>query len=126
MKKIISLVLFLLSFGFLLGYLFYTKNSYDYNIAQFIGYLFYWSVAFFVVSLFAFMLDYKKYKIWLRITLIYVFISILIAYKTGSGSQAIVNFDGKLLTWIFVCFYSFISIIYFIVQFIKSRNNNIR
>ncbi|OGI90690.1 hypothetical protein A3A95_02280 [Candidatus Nomurabacteria bacterium RIFCSPLOWO2_01_FULL_39_18] len=121
MKKIISFSLLLLSVGIFLGYSSYTKGPFDYNTAQFIGYLFYWGVVLFIVSLFAFVLDTKKYKIYSLITLVYVLISILLAYETGGGSGAIVSFDGKDLTLFFAGLYSFISIIYFIVQLFKNR-----
>lgn len=124
MRKIISLILFLFSVGIFLGYSFYTKGSFDYNIAQFLGYLFYWSVALFIFSLFSLILENKKYKIWSLFTLIYVLISISIAYKTGDGSSAIVSFDGKLLTWFFICIYSLTSIIYFMFQFFKKNKSN--
>jgi hypothetical protein len=124
MKKIISLLLLLLSVGIFFWYSFYIKKSFDYQIAQFIGYLFYWSVTLFIVSLFALVLNKKKYKIWLLATLVYVFISILIAYETGDGNGAIISFDGKDLTWFFVGLYSFISIIYFIVQFFKNKKQS--
>ena len=125
MKKIISLLLLVLS-----GVIFYWYSSYtrqwpfDYHVAQFVGYLLYWSVALFVVSLFAFMLDNKKYKIWLLVTVVYVALSILFSYETGDGNNAIVSFDGKDLTWIFTSLYSLISIIYFIVQFFKNRKQS--
>lgn len=121
MKKIISLLLLVLSIGIFFWYSSYTKGPFDYHVAQFVGYLFYWSVTLFFVSLFAFVIDGIKYKKWLLITGIYVLISILIAYETGDGSGAIISFDGKDLTWFFAGLYSFISVVYFIVQFFKNR-----
>ncbi|OGI86452.1 hypothetical protein A3A05_02780 [Candidatus Nomurabacteria bacterium RIFCSPLOWO2_01_FULL_41_12] len=124
MKKIITLLLLVLSVGVFLGYSSYTKESFDYNIAQFIGYLFYWCVALFVVSIFALSIDQKKYKKWMLVSGIYVLISILIAYATGDGNGAIISFDGKDLTLFFAGLYSIISIIYFIVQFFKNRKQS--
>lgn len=124
MKKIISLVLLLLSVGIFFWYSSYTKGPFDYHVAQFVGYLFYWSVALFVVSLFALTLNGKKYKIWLLATGVCVIASVLIAWGTGDGNGAIISFDGKDLTWFFAGFYSLVCIIYFIVQFIKRKNDN--
>src|SRR3989344_5646499 len=117
MKKIVSLILLVLSVGIFSLYSFYTKESFDYHTAQFIGYLFYWVATIFLVSLFASVLDNKKYKIWLLITLIYVLLSVFIAYTTGDGNGAIISFDGKDLTWFTAGLYSLISIIYFLIQF---------
>jgi hypothetical protein len=126
MRKIISLMLFLLSGGIYLWYSFYTNGYFDYHMAQFIGYIFYWVSALFIVSLFTYALNKIKYKIWLLFTAIYVLISILVAYTTGDGTDAIINLDGKLLTLIFICIYFFISAIYFIFQFQrKNESNNI-
>ena len=124
MKKIISLLSLVLSVGIFFWYSSYTKGPFDYHVAQFVGYLFYWSVALFLVSLFAFILDTKKYKIWLLLTAIYMAISILIAWGTGDGNGAIVSFDGKDLTWVFAGLYSFVCIVYFIVQFIKTKKQS--
>ena len=121
MKKKISLLLFVLSVVIFLVYLVYTKGSFDYHIAQFLGYLFYWSIDLFILSLFALILDNKKYKIWLSITSVYFFISVILAYSVGDGNGAIISFDGKDLTWILSGLYSFISVIYFIIQYFKKK-----
>src|SRR3989344_5904650 len=118
-KKITSFGFLFLSVGIFFLYSFYTKESFNYHIAQFIGYLFYWSVTIFVVSLFAFLINDKIYRSWLLFTVLYVFLSLLIAYGVGDGSSAIVSFDGKDITWFLAGLYSFISIIYFAVQYFK-------
>ena len=74
-----------------------------------------------ILSLLTFKLDTKKYRIWLIISLVLSAISIFFAYAAGDGNGAIVDIDGELITWFFVGLYSFISIIYFIVQFFKNR-----
>ena len=125
MKKIISLILFLVSIGIFYWYMSYTKQwPFDYHLAQFVEYLLYWSVTLFVISLFALTLNRTKYKIWLLITLIYLLFSVLIAYQVGDGSGILIVFDGKLLTWIFAGLYSFVSIVYFIVQFFKNKKKS--
>jgi hypothetical protein len=125
MKKIISLLLLLISVGIFCWYSSYTKQwPFDYHIAQFVGYFLYWSIALFFVSLFAFVLNNKKYKIWLLITSVYVFLSILIAYMVGDGNSAIISFDGKDLIWIFIGLYSFVSIIFFIILLFKNKKQS--
>ena len=122
MKKKVSLLLLALSIVVYIGYSYYTVGSFDYNFAQFIGYIFYWCVTLFIVSLMAFTVDSRRYKTLSLITLVYVFISILIAYETGDGGSGIVSFYGKDLFLFFAGLYLFISIIYFIVQYFKNRS----
>ena len=124
MKKTISFFLFILSAGIFWGYSSYTNGQFDYQVAQFIGYIFYWSVALFIISLFAWILNNKKYKIFSLISLVYILLAVLLAYEAGDGNGAIVSFDGKDLTIIFAGLYSFVSIIYFIVQFFKNRKSS--
>ena len=119
MKKIISIIFLFLTVGIFLGYSSYTKTSFDYDFSQFIGYLFYWSLDIFLVSLVALSLNKKQYKLWSLFTTISALLSIVIAYKIGGGNSGIVSFDGKDATWFFAGLYSFASIIYFIVQYLK-------
>ena len=121
MKKIAPFGFLVLSIGIFLGYSSYIQGPFDYHVAQFIGYLFYWSAALFIVSLFATILDTRKYKTWLLVTSIYVLISILIAWGTGDGNGAIISFDGKDLTWFFAGLYSIVSIVYFIAHYFERR-----
>src|SRR3989344_9408750 len=109
MKKIISLILLLLSVGLFFWLSSYIKWPFNYHVAEFIGYLFYLSVVLFVVSLFAFTVDNKKYKRWLLTTLIYVIVSIFFAYATGDGNGTILSFDGEMVTWFFAGLYSLVS-----------------
>jgi hypothetical protein len=121
MKKLVSSVTFISSIVLFLWVSNYTKSSFDYDTAQFVGYIFYWCVTLFLVSLCAMILEYKKYKIWLLLSGLYVFLTIIFAYIAGNGNGMILSFDGKLLTWLFAGMYASISLIYFIVQFVKSR-----
>ena len=127
MKKKTSLVLLFLSILLFSTLYVYTETnlinqgSYNYHTGDFIGYVFLWSFALLILSLLTFKLDTKKYRIWLIISLVLSAISIFFAYAAGDGNGAIVDIDGELITWFFVGLYSFISIIYFIVQFFKNR-----
>ena len=116
-----SVLLFLCLYIYTETNLFNSGGYFNYHISNFLGYLFYWSITLFVISLFALSLDQKKYKMWGLFTFIYVLISILIAYGVGDGNGAIVSFDGKDLTWFFAGLYSLASIIYFAVQHFRKR-----
>ncbi len=125
MKKIISLSLFILSLAIFFWLSSYTNEwPFNYHVSEFVSYLFYWSSVLFIVSLLALTLNQKKYKIWLFVTIIYIAISVLIAWATGDGNGAIVSFDGELTTWFLIGLYSLISIIYFIAQFFKENKSN--
>jgi hypothetical protein len=117
MKKITSLSVLVLS-AILFGWLKYygESPSYNYHIAYVFEYLFYWIVAIFILSLFAFLLNNAKYKIWFIITMTFMFLSIILAYSVD-GNDAL--FSGDYINLWLISLYSFISIIYFIVQFVK-------
>jgi hypothetical protein len=122
MKKIFSIGFFVMGIVILSIYYIYISNpQFNYLTAQFIAYLFYWSVAVFIVSLFALVIDKIKYKKWLLITLVYVLISLIFGYKVGDGNGGIIDIDGQSLTFLLAGFYSFISIIYFLIHFFKNR-----
>lgn len=125
MKKLVSLILFFLSVGVFFLYSFYTKNSsFDYNLAQFLGYVFFWSTTLLLISLFAFVLNIKKYKSWVLASLLYIVIALLIASAIGNGSSGIISLDGKDLTWFFMGVYLIISIIYLSIQFLKNKRSS--
>src|ERR1035437_758562 len=124
MKKITSLsmlIIFILLFVFLKYYA--GLQSYNYYVAYFLEYLFYWSAALFLLSLFAFVLSNIKYKIWFSITILFMVISILFASSISDNDMF---FSGQyVILWI-ISLYSLVSVIYFIVQFFKNKykNNN--
>jgi hypothetical protein len=124
MKKITSLsmlIIFILLFVFLKYYA--GLQSYNYHVAYFLEYLFYWSAALFLLSLFAFVLSNIKYKIWFSITILFMVISILFASSISDNDMF---FSGQyVILWI-ISLYSLVSVIYFIVQFFKNKykNNN--
>jgi hypothetical protein len=123
MKKLIPLLFLGSSIIVFVYYSNYTKGSFNYHVAQFIGYIFYWSVALFIGSLAAFVIDQKKYKTWLLSTIIYVLFSIFIAYMAGDGGGGIVSFDGKDLTLILAGLYLLFSIFYSMTQFFKTKKS---
>ena len=119
MKKIISLSILVMSALLFMWLKYYSELlSYNYHIAYVVEYFFYWSVALFVLSLFAFMLNNIKYKIWFLITIPFIILSILFAYSIDGHD---IFFSGQYVILWLISLYSFISIIYFIVQFFKNK-----
>lgn len=122
MKKIYSLSALLVSVILFMWLYYYDKSfSYNYHVANVIEYFFYWSTALFVLSLLAFVLNNTKYKIWFFVTIPCAILSVLIAYDIDGHD---IFFNGEYITFWLISFYSFISIIYFIVQFLKNKKNN--
>ena len=131
MKQRTSSVFLFLSILLFLAIYTYTETSlinkdgyFNYHISDFMGYLFFWSFTLLILSLLAFKLDINKYKIWLIISLVVSTISIFLASVTGDGGGAIVSFGGEDLTWFFAGLYSFVCIVYFIVQFLKNKKQS--
>ncbi|MEQ1500438.1 MAG: hypothetical protein ABL917_03660, partial [Parcubacteria group bacterium] len=102
----------------------YTSHSFNYDVGQILSYLIYWTICVFIISIFALILDDRKYKNWVILTIIYFLFSVITAVATSDDSSSILSFDGKDLTLILLSFYSFVSTIYFIFSFIKNRNTN--
>lgn len=123
MKKIISLILFIFASLSMVYTFSYENWPYDYHIANLLEYLSLWLFVMSILSLFSFVLDDKKHKKWVLMTLIFFISSVLLAYKIGDGTGGIVSIDGELITWFLVGLYSLISIIYFITQFFKNKYN---
>jgi len=119
MKKIVSLFSLFLSI-FIFAWLRYYGESavYNYHVAYVVEYLFYWGVVVFILSLFAFMLNNAKYKVWFFITILFMVISILFTYSVDEND---VLFSGQYVILLLIGLYSFVSIIYFLVQFLKNK-----
>jgi len=125
MKKIFSAITFVLSCVLIFVISYYPQWPTDYRNAELLGYVFWWLVTMFILSLFSFILETKKYKIWLSITLLFSILSVCWAYRIGDGSGSLISFDGEMTTWLLIGLYSIISIIYFIIQFFKKRKKTI-
>jgi len=122
MKKYISIVSFVLAVGIFFWLSNYMESlSFNYHVAQFVGYIFYWSVSVFIVNLFAFTLNNEKYKLWIGASFSFICISIFLAYYAGDGRGTIVDFDGKDLTWILAALYTFLSFGYISRQYFKKK-----
>ena len=81
-----------------------------------------WFVLLTVMSVFALVLNDQKHKFWLKFTGVSFLISMFFVWISPETARGIMlNPDKELVNWFFAGLYSFISIIYFIVQFIKNR-----
>ena len=122
MKKIIiSLSFFVLGLGTFL-WLYNYDLPMTYNLLRtVIEYFFYWFTALFISSLFAFILPNDKYKKWLKFTVVYAVVALLVAYIGRDPGSDWMSPDGEELTKIFAGLYSFFAIIYCIVYFFRNR-----
>lgn len=124
MKKIFTIVLLVFGFG--------VFSAYYSNISLYIGmgadqvtwYLCQWALVLFILNVFSLTLEKDKYSNWAVISIVVSIISLFFAYKIGDGNGAIVSINGELVNWFFAGLYSFISIIYFIVQYSRGRRIN--
>ncbi len=100
---------------------YYGPQSLSYTTTEFITYVLIWGIALFFVNLIALLLQIEKYKKWLLFSLGIFLVSVVIACLNMRGSNTILSFNGEIISWILAVLYSFSSIVYFIVQFIKNR-----
>lgn len=91
------------------------------NIIQ---YPFVWFVISIPLSLFALFLNTEKHKFWLKFTGMFFVISMVLVYLMPEYDPGIFSVDRELTNWFLAGLYSFVSIIYFTVQFIKDRKQN--
>ena len=120
-KKFILLPILLLALVFIFSlpcdkYLTCEGNAM--NILQYPGL---WFLILIPLSIFSLILNDQKHKFWLKFTGIFFLISMFIVFLTPEYGTGIVSIDRELTNWFFVGLYSFISIVYFIVQFFKNR-----
>lgn len=81
-----------------------------------------WFLALIILSIFALTLSDQKHKFWLKFTGIFFVIGMFFVFAMPEYGTGIVSIDRELTNWFFVGLYSFISVIYFIVQFFKTRS----
>src|SRR3989339_1781335 len=84
-----------------------------------------WFLILIPLSLFALILNDQKHKFWLKFTGIFFAISMVIVFlmpETAGGLM--LNPDRESTNWFFAGLYAFVSIVYFIIQFIKSKKKS--
>ncbi len=119
MKKIFSFVFFVLALASISYTYKYEHWPYNYHVANFLEQLSLWLLLVFMFSLVSFILDYKNYKIWSILTVLWIILSLFLSYKIGDGSGTIISTDGEMITWYLIGLYSIVSIFYFITQYLK-------
>ena len=122
-KKFIIIAVLLFLFSFLLTSS-YADKLFGYTIVDNIAYIFLWTLVLIPLSLFALTLNDQKHKFWLKFTGIFFAISMFIVFLMPEYGTGIVSVDRELTNWFFVSSYSLISIIYFIVQFLKTKKQS--
>jgi hypothetical protein len=83
-----------------------------------------WFVILIPLSLFALVLKDEKHKYWLKFTGVFFVVSMILVYLMPEYDPGIVSMDRELTNWFLAGVYSFVSLIYFVVQLIKSRKSN--
>jgi hypothetical protein len=123
-KKFILFCILILSIG-----IFITSKSGDnllgVDLVDKIYYPFVWFLALVPLSFLGLLVNDQKYKFWIKFTGISFLVGmffVLISPETARGIM--LNPDKESVNWFFAGLYAFISIIYFIVQFIKNRRIN--
>lgn len=126
MKKkiiiIIPIVLLVLTFTFSLPcdkYL--TCEGKAMDVLQYPGL---WFLILIPLSLLALTLNDQKHKFWLKFTGIFFAVSMFIVFLMPEYGTGIVSIDRELTNWFFAGLYFFISVVYFIVQFIKNQQQS--
>ncbi|HEY0221081.1 MAG TPA: hypothetical protein VGC58_02550 [Candidatus Paceibacterota bacterium] len=80
-----------------------------------------WFLILVPLGLFSLILNDQKHKSWLIFTGVFFSASMFFVFLLPEYDSAIVSMDKELGNWFFAGLYTFISIIYFIVQFFKNR-----
>lgn len=120
-KKVVLSAFLLLGFSFLL-LLPCDKDLYCHGyMTGNLQYLIVWFLSFTLLSLLGLIVNDQKHKFWLKFTAIFSALSVLIVYMTPEYGSGIVSIDRELTNWLLAGLYSFISVVYFITQFVKNR-----
>ena len=123
MKKktfILSILLFIISLLFMMPC---DKTLYcNGPLSDYIGYPLFWFLIWIPLTLLALILNEQKHKLWLKFTVVFFAVSMVLVFITPEYGHGIVSIDRELVNWFFVGLYSFISIVYFIVQYLKKKS----
>ena len=92
------------------------------SLSDYLAYPGFWFLILIPLSLLALTLNEQKHKFWLKFTGIFFAISMVLVFLTPEYGSGIVSIDRELVNWFFVGLYSFISIVYFIVQYFKKKS----
>lgn len=126
MKKYIPLLLFLVTVGYYIVLSYSKFEIYNDVFFDLLQSILLWLVSFLFLSIFSAVLSDKKYKIYLLITLVYSLITLGISYGVGDHGGWAISFSQSVVVLWYISAYSFISLIYFIVQYFKKDKNIIK
>ena len=91
-------------------------------LASTVQYPFLWFLLFVPLSLLALTLNDQKYKFWLKFTGVFFVSSMIIVFLMPETARGLMlNPDRESTNWFFIILYSFMSIIYFGVQYFKKK-----
>lgn len=93
------------------------------RFSNLVQYPFVWFILLIPLSLFALVLNNEKHRYWLKLTGVFFVVSMILVYLMPEYDPGIVSMDRELTNWFLAGIYSFVSVIYFIVQFIKNRRS---
>ncbi|MCX6752687.1 MAG: hypothetical protein NTZ87_04300 [Candidatus Nomurabacteria bacterium] len=126
-KKFIILPIFLLILVFVVSLPCDKQLTCSGPLSNYVNYPGLWFLVLIPLSLLALTLNDRKHKFWLKFTGIFFAISMFFVFLIPETARGIMlNPDRESANWFFVGLYSFISIIYFFVQFFKNKNKNIQ
>lgn len=121
-RKTILLSFLMVILGFLMMMPCDEQLSCNGPFSDYVGYPLLWSFVFIPLSILALTLNDQKHKFWLKFTGIFFVVSMIIVFIMPETARGLMlNPDRESTNWFFLGLYSLISIIYFTVQFIKSR-----
>lgn len=91
----------------------------------YLDYPFLWILILIPLSLFALTLNNTQHKTWLKFTGIFFAISMILVFLSPEYDSGIISVDREIVNWFLAGLHSFISLVYFIVQFVKNRQKSI-
>lgn len=92
------------------------------KMSDILGYPGQWFLVLIPLSFFALTLTDKKHKFWLKFTGIFFAVSMILVFAMPETARGLMlNPDRESTNWFLGGLYSFISVVYFIVQFFKKR-----
>lgn len=100
----------------------YFNNVFGNDFSKTISYPGLWSLSFLPLTLIGFKLNDKKYKFWAGFTVIFFTVSMFIVFSMPETAGGLfLNPDRESTNWFFAGLYSFISLVYFRVQYLKQK-----
>lgn len=128
MKKIITpLPLFLLVATFLISLPCDRNLSCSGKAMDILQYPGFWFLILIPLSLLALMLNGKKYKIWLKTTVMFFIASMILVFMMPEYPRGLMlNPDREFTNWFLIGIYFIFSVIFFIAYFVNKKSESIQ